>query len=141
LIEGIDDPIEDDRCLRAWRVFCSEPLDLWKILKLHGKITAVQLPPHARGKWRVVNVSSGGPIAPDWRVVPTLITRWAADRIDAVTHDDIKRAHVAFEKIHPFQDGNGRTGRMIFNWQHCHAGRMPICIRADERQAYYEWFR
>lgn len=51
---------------------------------------------------------------------------------------DALRWHIAFETIHPFPDGNGRTGRLLYLW-HCRENRIqPILWRADEKQAYYD---
>jgi len=46
--------------------------------------------------------------------------------------------HAEFVRIHPFADGNGRTARMIMNYQLMHAGYLPIVIEKDERLAYYQ---
>jgi Fic family protein len=48
---------------------------------------------------------------------------------------------VAFERIHPFRDGNGRVGRIIMNAQRLQAGLPILIIPASERRLYYEWFR
>lgn len=58
------------------------------------------------------------------------------------THKEIKQWHVWFEKIHPFADGNGRTGRILMNWQCLRAGLPLIVITTGvEQQKYYGWFR
>jgi Fic family protein len=45
--------------------------------------------------------------------------------------------HVGFETIHPFADGNGRTGRMLMWWQEVQAGQTPTLFKAADRQRYY----
>lgn len=46
--------------------------------------------------------------------------------------------HVEFVKIHPFVDGNGRTSRMIMNYQLMSAGFLPISIAKENRLEYFE---
>lgn len=44
------------------------------------------------------------------------LTHWSRteiNRIDKVSRENILDFHVKFERIHPFQDGNGRVGRVI----------------------------
>ena len=36
--------------------------------------------------------------------------------------------HCSFENIHPFMDGNGRTGRLLWAWQMIHNGRKPFSL-------------
>ena len=50
----------------------------------------------------------------------------------------IVRSHLHFERIHPFSDGNGRTGRMILNQQLINHGLLPITIHknSDYRRAF-----
>ena len=45
--------------------------------------------------------------------------------------------HAEFVKIHPFADGNGRTSRMIMNYQLMSCGLLPISIQATDRLEYY----
>ena len=43
-----------------------------------------------------------------------------------------------FVRIHPFPDGNGRTSRLIMNYQLMSAGLLPINIRTENRIQYYD---
>ncbi|EMS72714.1 Fic family protein [Ruminiclostridium cellobioparum] len=45
--------------------------------------------------------------------------------------------HAEFVRIHPFQDGNGRTSRLIMNYQLMGCGFLPISIAKENRLDYY----
>ena len=46
--------------------------------------------------------------------------------------------HAEFVKIHPFVDGNGRTSRMIMNYQLMASGFLPVSIAKENRLEYFE---
>lgn len=48
--------------------------------------------------------------------------------------------HLRFEGIHPFIDGNGRTGRLILNLELIKAGLLPVNIKFADRRKYYACF-
>lgn len=71
----------------------------------------------------------------------TLLSQYYQHR--PITLDDIIAFHQRFEEIHPFQDGNGRVGRLIM-FKECLAHRIvPFIIDEDLRYFYYrglhEW--
>lgn len=67
--------------------------------------------------------------------VKEIVTEY--NKIKNVTLDDILNFHVLFERIHPFQDGNGRVGRLIMFWQCLQSGIVPFIITEELRLFYY----
>ena len=63
--------------------------------------------------------------------------------LGAPTLDDILNFHYRFEMIHPFQDGNGRVGRLIMFKECLKNGIVPFIIDEDHKMYYYrglkEW--
>ena len=52
----------------------------------------------------------------------------------------IARFHLEFEGIHPFIDGNGRTGRLLMNLELIKCGYPPIKVKFADRKRYYDAF-
>ena len=53
----------------------------------------------------------------------------------------IAKYHIEFEKIHPFEDGNGRTGRLLMNYELLKNNLPPIVIAKENRVKYFEFLR
>lgn len=49
----------------------------------------------------------------------------------------LAKHHIEFEKIHPFADGNGRTGRLLLIYEIISYGLLPVDIRYEEQKRYY----
>ncbi len=59
-------------------------------------------------------------------------------RTDLNTIELAALTHAEFVKIHPFVDGNGRTSRMIMNYQLMAGGFLPVSIAKEDRLEYFE---
>ena len=57
------------------------------------------------------------------------------------TAEEIKKWHIMFEHIHPFEDGNGRTGRILMNIQRLKIGLPILIIYEKHKFKYYDWFK
>ncbi len=78
---------------------------------------------------------------------PLLMQQWvdnlnyclevAATELEKIV--SIAEAHIAFERIHPFADGNGRTGRMILNYSLLQHGFAPLIINSKEKATYLRY--
>ena len=53
----------------------------------------------------------------------------------------VARYHIEFEKIHPFEDGNGRTGRLLINYELIKNNLPPVVIEKEGRVKYFEFLR
>lgn len=141
LIEGVNDPAEDERCHKAWKwLLKQKALDEYVISETHRRIMTKHLGKEA-GHFRKCFVTVGGRTCPPPSAVPVLHATWLLTWWDAFEPEAIKKAHIQWEAIHPFVDGNGRTGRFIMNYQRAKAGLDPLYIWYDERAAYYDWFK
>jgi hypothetical protein len=105
-------------------------------------------PGEAPGNWRQhdLRTFAGGMRPPDHTDVPALITDWVAE-VGKIAHDPappveaLAKRHAAFERIHPFLDGNGRAGRLLMNLVLVRLGYPPAVIRKRERDRYLEGLR
>ena len=85
---------------------------------------------------RVPNVVGGREtVAPEHvaLAIDDLIARTPA----RMTFDDIADFHYRFESIHPFQDGNGRVGRILMFQQCLDNGIMPFIVLDSAKAFYY----
>lgn len=64
-----------------------------------------------------------------------LLTKY--ESLKSVTIDDIIQFHYDFERIHPFQDGNGRVGRLIAFKECLRFGIVPFIIEDSKKMFYY----
>lgn len=77
--------------------------------------------------------SSPGDVEEDMR---QLLNRYHEKEIHDV--QELAVFHAVFEKIHPFQDGNGRVGRIILFKECLRSNIMPFIVEDDRKAQYYE---
>ncbi|MFA6315347.1 MAG: Fic family protein [Candidatus Paceibacterota bacterium] len=89
-------------------------------------------------------VRVGSHIAPSPKEIKESIQRMFSE-YNATNHENIikriARLHLAFEYLHPFNDGNGRIGRVINNYLLIREGFVPINIKFIDRKKYYDAFK
>lgn len=102
--------------------------------------------PEDKGVYRRIPVRIMGaftePVQP-YLIEPKMTELLATDNErKGVLHDieRIARFHLEFEGIHPFVDGNGRTGRLLMNLELIKCGYPPINVKFADRKRYYDAF-
>lgn len=99
-----------------------------------------------RGIYRRVPVTIMGAVhtPPQPYLVPVqmeeLIINHAQQMCSLHVVERVALFHLEFEGIHPFIDGNGRTGRLILNLELMKQGYPPINIKYADRKRYYDCF-
>jgi Fic family protein len=102
--------------------------------------------PINKGVYRRIDVTIMGAAhtPPQPYSVPALIEQLLVDYEDMKRDKHIIEAvaefHLRFEGVHPFLDGNGRTGRLILNLELIKAGLLPVNIKFADRRKYYDCF-
>ena len=69
------------------------------------------------------------------RQMKSLLAEYNAKK--QIKFDDLLDFHVRYERVHPFQDGNGRVGRLLLFWQCLQTNIVPFIITEDLRLFYY----
>ena len=120
-----------------------EPLSENVIKQIHFLVLGRDV--QHRGVYRSVPVYISG--AKTQAAEPLLIPEKVQELLEwyqTNTEDDfltkIALFHLRFESIHPFIDGNGRTGRLLVNLELMKLGYPPVDIKFTDRTAYYKAF-
>ena len=121
----------------------SESLSEWNIKNIHSLILR-EIDNQNAGRYRSENVviSSAAHMPPKYYDINMLMEKLVAEyREEWQKLHPVVRAtllHGEFVKIHPFIDGNGRTSRLLLNFELMKNGYTPIIIKKENRAEYYE---
>ncbi len=116
-----------------------EPLTEERVLEIHLRLCKEVMPlGYKAGEYRTTGVVVGG------RSTPKAVNvRWMVqcllDKGLPKVDEEVWHLHYAFEVIHPFRDGNGRSGRVLLVYWMIRAGLDPstLKINYEERYEYY----
>ena len=111
---------------------------VWEVAP-HPQATAEEGP----GRYRRHDIEPfpGGMVPVSWPLVDAELSAWGA-QVDFLDGDSmtfpeaLAAVHCLFERIHPFLDGNGRTGRLVLNLILVRLGYPPVVIYKRDRARY-----
>ncbi len=88
----------------------------------------------------------GGMVPVPWPLVEAELAAWedevnSLDARDVMFPEALAEAHCRFEQIHPFLDGNGRTGRLVLNLVLVRLGYPPVVVYKRDRSRYLQALR
>lgn len=145
-VDDIVETVNHFRCIDIIIDEAEEPLTVELMKTLHG--TLKRGTSDSRKEWFAVGAYKRLPneVGGEATCPPELV----AEQMEALLNDyhtghssfeDILNLHVRFERIHPFQDGNGRVGRLIMFKECLRSGIVPFIITDDLKMFYYRGLR
>lgn len=142
-VQDVQDAANHFRLFDAMLDTADEPLTPALLLSFHdilkqGTEQAASDPVFAPGIFKMLPNEVGGraTAAPD--EVPGLVAALVDDyEAGERTFEAIVDFHYRFERIHPFQDGNGRIGRLVMFRECLRSDVLPFVVRDDMKQFYY----
>ncbi len=152
-MSGHDNMVLDVLKMAKWEVNISEK----RILELHKAIMYEENPENQNkiGKWKILNNEVMNYRGEKFTFVPVSevkeamhnLTNWLNAEIDKIKSNQkvalnpvllAFEFHLRYVNIHPFYDGNGRTGRILMNIILVAFGYPPIIIKTDKRDVYFK---
>lgn len=122
------------------------PLDETLLKEINRRVTshtlAYRAPDATPGEYTTTDMAAGGTVFGDHEEliarVPRLLESTEQTIVSAATHPMVvaARFHGFYEYLHPFRDGNGRTGRLVSNYILLRMGHPLLIIPSESRQEY-----
>lgn len=148
-IDDITEAVNHFRAIDAIIDGAHRPITLGLVKKLHGTLKAntadAGLDWFRVGGWKLLPNEVGGRATTPPEEVEAAMRQLVDDyeALKAPGFDDLLDFHVRFERIHPFQDGNGRVGRLLLFKECLRHGIVPFILDDGLRAFYYrglgEW--
>lgn len=130
LLDSIDEPLSNEVIKTFHRILKSGTADATK-------------PWFNVGDWKKLANEVGGMATTQPQEVDSEMKKlndWY-NGLSAIDFENVVEYHYHFEKIHPFQDGNGRVGRLIMFRECLRNGIVPFIIDERHKQFYYRGLR
>lgn len=142
-VADVVETLQHEAAFRSLLARRRKPIDLVCALELHETVFR-GAPAKRPGQWRLSNPHiAGTSFRPPRReaVIAAMEdwTRETARRLRGAARDPFPAAawmHHRFEQIHPFEDGNGRAGRLLLNLFFVKCGWPPVHILPGDRSTY-----
>lgn len=122
------------------------PLDETLLKEINRRVTshtlAYRAPDATPGEYTTTDMAAGDTVFGDHEEliarVPRLLESTEQTIVSAATHPMVvaARFHGFYEYLHPFRDGNGRTGRLVSNYILLRMGHPLLIIPSESRQEY-----
>lgn len=127
------------------------PLDEAFVKEVNRRLVKNTLSYHApdavAGEYTSVDMAAGDTVFGDHEILIARVPKLLDSTERAIQRGDVHplilaaRFHGYYEYLHPFRDGNGRTGRLLSNYILLRQGHPQLTIRLDERQQYISALR
>lgn len=146
LIEGVRDrfAIHSSLLGMGYALGCDE-MKFTDIMKIHQIVMEPfkHLMDSEKGFLRNCDVWVGGNKMPSADEIGYQLMEWCEKyrKNPAKTSEECRQAHIEFEKAHVFLDGNGRVGRIVWQWQRIKANLPVKIIHEKDKYIYYKIFR
>lgn len=138
-IEDVHDESAVDATMAAWEAIKDEDPFTHETVKTGHRYILEDRQPDIAGEYRDIQVYIGETTPP-----PPVVIESEMDKLlswEPQSPVEAIKWHIAFEHIHPFADGNGRIGRLLYLRHSRMLGIEPIMWRAEDRAGYYDLFQ
>lgn len=151
-IEGVFTESALDDAKKAWRYLMDQDELSFAVIKETHRLlmsnpdawnpSVSSLADDFTGEFRTVDVFVGMYKCLPPHLFDMFLGNWVSDTMRDMPLPNDRQLHIRYEKIHPFLDGNRRTGRMFMNWTRIKRLKLPLLvIYNDRKEAYYKWFK
>ncbi len=124
----------------AWNYVLSKPeVSTYTLKQIHKRILFFDV--ENAGVFRNIPIYVGDKKMLNEDLIEEAISKLLKPLKNIDIFKEVADFHLKFENIHPFVDGNGRTGRMLINLQLISNGFLPVNIKFNDAGKYYRCFR